>query len=211
MSKKTLIFLINGFICLSVLLSACGGITPQSIRATTGPGAAEQEILLTQDALKVTMDALSLQQTLDVAMRETQSALDAAKANEALTQTASVPASTATSDLIDIPVSSPTSETTALPSEMPTLIPTGESLTLVTATATSTEGTFTLTNCNEGNKKITFQISQPSGFYKEMNVNGGACQTIRLARGVYDYLLLPCRKRGQFQMNHPVQWYWYCR
>ncbi len=128
MSKKTLIIPHQWIhLSFSVVGSLRWDSTPQSPRATTGPSAAEQEILLTQDALKATTDALVLQQTLDVAMRETQLALDAAKANEALTQTASVPASTATSDLIDIPASSPTSETTALPSEMPTLIATGES------------------------------------------------------------------------------------
>jgi len=83
-------------------------------------------------------------------------------------------------------------------------------------TATACAKTFTLTNCNNNpdygsTKNITFQISQPTGFYTEMLVYPGKCETLRLCSGDYNYSAKPCGKTGVFHMDHNVQWHWNCK
>ena len=83
-------------------------------------------------------------------------------------------------------------------------------------TATTCAQKFSLTNCNDNpsagsTKTITFQISQPTGFYTEMTVYPGKCESIRLCTGDYNYKELPCGKTGVFHMDHNVQWYWVCK
>jgi hypothetical protein len=83
-------------------------------------------------------------------------------------------------------------------------------------TATTCAQKFSLTNCNDNpsagsTKTITFQISQPTGFYTEMTVYPGKCETLRLCAGDYNYKELPCGKTGVFRMDHNVQWYWVCK
>jgi len=207
MPKKIPYILFIGITCLSLLLTACGG--PQATRALDTLKETQQSIEKTQEAQQATAAALELQKTLDVALAATNAALQTAQAAVVMTQTAAVPTNTPTTAPTDTPAIPPTATEPPLPSETATLEASPTTY-VAQPTATSSTGTFTLTNCNAGKKTINFQISQPGGYYGEMSVSPGKCKTIRLARGDYNYYLVTCNKRGVFHMDHNVQWWWRC-
>jgi hypothetical protein len=210
MSKKIFFIFLICISCLSLFLASCNGI--QATRAMDTLKETQQSIEKTQQAQQATAAALDLQKTLDVALAATSAALQTQQAADAMTQTAAVPTNTPTLEPTDTPMVPPTATDAPLPSETATLDVTATSvggLPTATNSASTTGGTFTLTNCNSGSKTLVFQISS-SGFYTEMTVPPDKCKTVRLARGDYNYYLVTCDKRGVFHMDHNVRWYWRC-